>query len=505
MSINKKIIITVAAGLVLGVSSCRKFLDVNTNPNVAQYATVQTLLPAAQLYVGTALGNDLEITGSIWSGYWTQNPNSSQYRSLEQYAPGQDAFSHTWANLYQANENFYQLYKLADSQKHRHYKALSLMMQAYTFQLITDGWGDVPFSQASRGQLSDGGLLNPKYDSQSVIYTGAMAYIDSAEILLAQADANGPGADDLIFGGNITKWQKFGYTLKLRMLLRLSAKNPLAAQAGIAALYATPGVAFMALGDDAKIAYGSNTANKNPLYAEASSTTLGSTQNLVASSTCVDSLNANFDDRAYIFYTYLASGAVVGIPQGAFNITVPAGSYSYPSHYVGGEAQNTASANAPVNFITASESYFLQAEVEARGWAVSGTTDSILWAQGVDASFEYYSTQILAEFGYSGTTSYNQYMAGGGFWTAYPTTGTLNEKLRYIGTQKWFAMCGNQGFEAWNEFRRTGYPDFFVHSTNSLVGTLLPKRLIYPTTESTTNSAFPGLQLVTTKVWWDLL
>ena len=102
---------------IFSVSSCKKYLNVNTNPNVAQSATVQTLLPAAQLYVGTALGVDMEIDGSILAQYWTESPVASQYNQLSQYAPGQDYFSTPWSNLYIAAENFYQLYKLADSQK----------------------------------------------------------------------------------------------------------------------------------------------------------------------------------------------------------------------------------------------------------------------------------------------------------------------------------------------------------------------------------------------------
>ncbi len=510
MSINKKIIITVAAGLVLSVSSCRKFLDVNTNPNIAPTATVQTLLPAGQLYITSSLGVDLQITGSMWAGFWTQSPNSSQYRAIEQYAPGQDQFANGWENLYAANANFYQMYKLADSQKKKHYKALSLMLQAYTFQLLTDGWGDVPFKQALKGLPSDGGFLNPKYDSQAVVYSGVMSYIDSAEALLAQTDAAGPGSDDLIYGGDITKWQKFGYTLKLRMLMRLSERAPLVAQAGIAALYATPGVQFLGIGDDAKIIFGYSSTNKNPLYAEMTSTQLASTQNIVASSTAVDSFNSNFDDRAYIFYTYLSNGSVVGIPQGAYNLNVAGGTYSIPSEYTGGNAQAANSSKAPVNFLTSSESYFLQAEVEARGWAVTGSSDAAWFYAGINASFNQYNDAMLAVNGYTADSSYNRYIdaagtgTGGGYWTLYPAGGTQADKLRYIITQKWFAMCGNQGFEAWNELRRTGYPDFFVRSSNSQIGAQDPVRLLYPTSESTRNSAFPGVQTVTTKMWWDL-
>ena len=109
MSINKKIIVAAALGLTFGVSSCKKFLDVNQNPNGATAATVQTLLPGAELYVGTAQGVDLEIDGSFFAQYWTQNPGASQYHNLDQYAPGQDGFSTPWTNLYSAAENFFQL------------------------------------------------------------------------------------------------------------------------------------------------------------------------------------------------------------------------------------------------------------------------------------------------------------------------------------------------------------------------------------------------------------
>ena len=84
MSISKKITILAALGAALGVSSCKKYLDVNTNPNGAQVATVSTLLPAAQLYLGTAQGVDLEIAGSFFAQYWTQSPGASQYHNLDQ-------------------------------------------------------------------------------------------------------------------------------------------------------------------------------------------------------------------------------------------------------------------------------------------------------------------------------------------------------------------------------------------------------------------------------------
>ncbi len=508
MSINRKVVITVAVGLMAGISSCRKFLDVNQNPNVSPTATVQTLLPGAQLYVASALGVDLEINGSIWSEYWTQSPNASQYRSLEQYSPGQDYFSTPWINLYAAAENFFQLYKIADSQHKKQYKAISLTMKAYTFQLITDAWGDVPYTKALKGQFADSNNVNPKYDSQRVVYRGIIANLDSALKLFNNNDAAKPGTDDLIYGGDMDKWKKFAYTLKLKIYLRMSEIDPVTAKAGVTALYADPAFVLIGNGDDAVMKFGYSASSKSPLYAEASSTTLGSIQNLVGSSTCIDSMNSNNDPRAYIFYegTSSTGGAVVaGIAQGDYGTAALPTVYSIPNVYVAGDAGNDASKDAPVHLLTSWESYFLQAEVVARGWQTTSftRTDDQLFYDGIQANFNYafYDAALNAQWG---STAYADYISGAGYWTVYPTAGTMQQKLSFIITQKWFAMCGNQGFEAWCEQRRTGYPDFLVVSKNSLVGNNLPKRFLYPTEESTRNVNFPGLAPITTKMWWDL-
>ena len=195
--------------------------------------------------------------------------------------------------------------------------------------------------------------------------------------------------------------------------------------------------------------------------------------------------------------------------QGNYDVVAPGGTFSIPNVYVAGDANNTASANAPVNFKTSYESLFLQAEAAARTWGTGN--DSALYMAGLAASFNYYSTALVAQTGADGPTAYDSYVNGDvpnaippAVWAAYPTTGSLASKLQFIITQKWFSMCGNQGFEAWTEYRRTGYPDFMVHSPNSLIGAAFPKRFMYPTSESTRNSAFPGVQPVTAKVWWDL-
>ena len=234
MSINKRILVATFIAVLFGASSCKKYLSVNTNPNYVAVPTVKTLLPAAELYVGTGLGVDLEEAGNFYAQFWTQSPGASQFHNFDQYSPGQDQSQYGWSNLYTAEENFYQLYKLADSQKNTQYMAIALLMQAYTFQLITDGWGDAPCKEALKGQYADGHLVNPHYDPQDSIYATILAYIDSANKLINPNAITLPGTDDLIFGasaassGNniMSYWQEFSNTLALKVYLRMSQVDP---------------------------------------------------------------------------------------------------------------------------------------------------------------------------------------------------------------------------------------------------------------------------------------
>lgn len=489
MYLKNKIFIYAAAGLLFTTSSCKKYLGVNQDPNVAKAATVQTLLPAAQLYMASALGVDMEINGSMWAQYWTQSPDASQYRTIEQYNTSAQTYETPWTNLYAAGENLYQMDMLAISQNKKQYHAISLLMRAYMFQLITDGWGDAPFLQA----LLVNGNTSPAYDAQQVIYNGILSYLDSANALINTNDPAAPSTDDLVYGGKMAQWQKFSNTLRLRILMRESQKNTAAAQAGITALYATS-PAFLGSGDDAQVNFINASGNKNPLYSEMVG--LGYTQNLVASATCLDSMVADNDPRISVFYEPDNTGAFTGIMQGNYEASVP--TFSIPSYNVSGDAQNSQSGVAPVKFLTGYESYFLQAEAVARGFTTGN--DSALFYQGIAANFASYNSD------FPDTVNANAALAAyesSAYWAQYPSGGNATQKIRTIITQKWFSMCGNEGFEAWTEWRRTGYPDFFIVSESSLIGQTFPRRFIYPYSEITRNQNFPGIQGLTVPVWWD--
>lgn len=480
-----KLIVAAAFAVLAPVAGCKKALDINQDPNEVSEVTAELLLPSTQVFLANTVGVNMQIYGGIWGQYWTQNPNSSQYREIERYQPTAPDFDRPWTNLYAgAGTDLKNLEEIAAANNQKQYQAIAMLQRAYLFQLITDAWGDVPFSEALKGDPRDGGIVNPKYDAQAQIYDGLLALVDQGLGLIDPSDPGAPGSDDLIFHGDMEMWEKFGNTLKLRMLIRLAYVNPGKAQAGIAAM---SGASFLDIGEDAEVTYTSG--SPNPLFAEM----VGNrrTQNLVASSTVIDSMNSNDDPRIGIFFEPASGGVYSGIKQGNFNTTVPAGSYSIPSPNVGGDAQNDASATAPVKLLTGYESKFLQAEAAARGW-LSGDAQS-LFEEGIIANFISWGlTEADAD----------DYIAGS-YWGTYPTGGSVPDQIRHIITQKWFSMTGNQGFEAWTEWRRTGYPDFFVKSVEAIISSF-PVRFLYPDVEITRNLNFPGTKPVSERVWWDV-
>jgi hypothetical protein len=478
-------IIIAAAGL----SGCKKFLDVNENPNNPDSAAPNLLLPVSQAAIGQIVGNFFQIYGNIWAQYWTQNPTSSQYTSIDQYNPAATAFDRSWLILYRNALINADLITKAEGPSLEYTKGIAYLMKAYAFQVTTDAFGDVPVSEALKGN----DFRSPKYDAQSVVYDSIFNYIDKGMALVSVSNSASPGDQDLVFRGEMDNWVAFANTLKLRAYLRLAYVDASRAQAGIEALYAT-NPTFLTV--DASIKYLSTGGNENPLYNEMVG--LGRTQNIVASSTAVDAYDENDDPRVAKFYdlipTDTANNTYRSIPQGSYNVAeIKGNTVSPPSPLVGGRANNSASATAPVKFISAAESYFLQAEAVARGWTGGKGVLATLYAQGIQASF--------TAIGAGDATDYIDDAPDGSAALA----GSTEDKIEAIITQKYYAMNGFQGFEAWTEWRRTGYPDIFVQSVASTIGTgRMPLRMRYPNTEATSNSNFPGTVPIYTPVWWDV-
>lgn len=476
--------IIIALGMLMTFSGCKKYLDTNENPNLSTTATIPLLLPSAQAAIAHVLGNPLQIYGGIWAQFWTQNPTSSQYRSIDQYSVTTTAFDRPWRMIYSdALQDIQEILELAHGQSQfDQYRAIALLMKAYAFQIATDAFGDVPLTEAI-----DPENTNPAYTSQEQVYDSIFHYIDEA-LALIDVDAEVvPSTDDLIFQGDMEQWMRFANTFKLRAFLRLSEVDAGKAAAGIATLN---NAEF--LEEDAQIEYSTIGGNQNPLFSEILG--LSRVQNLVASQTVTKFMTDNHDPRADVFFARYVNAttgvdSIIGIPQGSFRTNTRV--VSFPSPAVGANGRIDASANAPVKFISAAESYFLQTEAVVRGWLTSSVPAQQLFTLGIRASFESYDVAGLEAYLSSAPAA--QWPAG------------AEQQIRATVIQKWLAMTGNQGFEAWTEWRRSGYPDFLTVSLASALGDdRLPARILYPASEVTRNVEFPGVKQVWERVWWDV-
>ncbi|HLP52898.1 MAG TPA: SusD/RagB family nutrient-binding outer membrane lipoprotein [Chitinophagales bacterium] len=475
-------IYSTAAFMLFATASCKKdFLDVNTNETTPEQVDVKYALPSAQSYLGYTVGNQLSLVGGFWAQYWTQGPNASQYAALDQYVYNSTEADRPWAALYAGTlKDLDFIYKTGQTDvTKKNYAAIARILQAYTYQVITDAWGDAPFSESLQG---DKDLVSPRFDNQQAIYDGILAAINEGQAMLDDEQPT-PGTDDLIFNGDLFLWYEFGNTLKLKVLLRQSEIRPSVAQAGIAEMFAN-GEPF--LEQDAKLFYNDVRFQQSPLYTTANA--LGTSSNIFASATIVDYMSNTNDERLGDYFDPNGGGQVVGLEQGSGKLlggNQTDDTWSRPAEQIIGPT-------AATTLISVAESDFLQAEAIARGWG-SGDDEAAYYA-GIEASWANWAGASAGDVA--------TFEAGAG--VVYPTGGTQQDKLTAIFTQKWVAMAGNQNFEGWTEWRRTGIPAFTPSATSVLGGNTFPARLVYPSDEVTSNQNFPGIKPVTEKMWWDV-
>ena len=465
--------------MVLAVVSCGDdILDINTSPNNPETSTPAFTLPAGQVGIASRLGFDYNLLGSMLIQHWTQGPTASQYSFIDQYNITTNNYAAAWSTMYATalkDLDFVRDESLATGDNNT--AAVAQLLMSYTFQILVDLYDRIPYTEALQGKE---GVLAPNYDNGSDVYDDLIVKVDEA---LSWIDLSGTATrptTDIIYGGNMSTWIKFGNTLKLKIYIRQAEARASVAQAGIQAME-TAGAEFLGLGEDAMVNFSANTQNENPLWQNLNQTTF---QNLVASETSVNFYINNADPRIDFAYDAAPNvGSHVGLTQGT---GVTSGDvYDDFSHLSAQNVNGEASGGAvPVVFISAIESLFLQAEAAQRGFG-SGDPQS-LYEQAVSASFS------------AGGFDASTYLAAGG---TYEYDGTLEQLI----TQKWAASNGVAGLEAWNDWRRTGFPDFIIESvTSNLPAGQFPLRLIWPSTERDNNPNTPELVSLTTAVWWDV-
>lgn len=368
------------------------------------------------------------------------------------------------ANVTQANWDIQQSNKLA----------IVDILQVYTFQILVDTYGDVPYSEALNTAIK-----LPKYDNDAEIYPDLIVRLNAA---IAQLDDTGTSfsSGEIIYDGDVAMWKMFANTTKLKIGINLADVNPTLAQSTIESAYADGVIETNS--DNAIFSYPSAAPNYNPIFAQlvASNRT-----DFVPSKTIVNAMNTLGDPRRAVYFTE-KNGSYIGGTNGATN--TPASAFSQ----IGNELKT---ADAPAPLFEASEVNFYLAEAAARGYSVGGTPD-FYYTRGIEASFDYWGLSATA------------YLADPA--VAYATAaGTWQQK---IGIQEWLALY-NRPFEGWSVYRRLDYPVLTAPSNaSSLADGVVPKRLSYPINERTVNTtsytnavtAIGGADRMAVKVFWDV-
>lgn len=493
--------VAIVSAMIL--ASCDKgFEEMNTNPNALTEPAVKSMFTLAEIYVD---GQDFSNTrgNNIYAAQIVQQFSS----------PGGAGSKYTYSSEYSAalfgesyGKGLNQIYQLMSvlpntDENSNAIQALRIM-KVLMFQKLTDTYGEVPYFEAGKGY--NGNIFTPKYDTQEAIYNDLLKELDEAGTAL-DANKGFVGAADLYYQSDVAKWKKLANSVMLRVAMRLSKVNPAKAKEYVEKAV-SKGV--FASNDDSLVLKhdsGPQGVRTNPITSAWVTNDLnGGESNIKFSKTFIDQLKNNNDPRLRIYAKLEATGDN--------NPANQQGLANDAKDFPGGDKKvfsdpNTSTVlrlDAPTLIMSYAEVQYILAEAAVKGWNVGGSAQQY-YDNGVKAAME-----VLTIFGDKvpavTPAEYTTYM------TAHPfkIAGTEAQKIEQIITQKWIVLLFN-GFEAFSEYRRTGYPVLVpVNDPTGETNGTIPRRLIYDQSELLTNAdnyqqaiSRQGLDRMTTRIWWD--
>ncbi|WP_131537936.1 SusD/RagB family nutrient-binding outer membrane lipoprotein [Pedobacter nototheniae] len=517
-TINKIISYTLIGSLSTLFFSCKKnFNEVNTDPIGKSSVNANQLLAPALVNILNAnmvrnrnFNNELmQVTVDI----------SDAEGKVFRYDVRSTWADYTWNTWYPELTNLRDIYTIANKPEslNASYKGISLITQAWVFQLLTDVYGDVPYFDANKGKE---GIYEPAFDKQKDIYLDLFTKLEEANKLLAEGKTI-ISTSDPVYQGDISKWRRLGNSLYLRLLLRVATKAEVSTQV------------------IAKIKEIADTNTANYPIMENNSHTAKILWNGTNSSTAAFSSPFMINVRAVDFRTpaitdfFIGNLAIWADPRvnpafGKNNVSRfgiapgPAGLIGVPSGYDSGtsiikqsyfysDAQNagvTLQTDANTGIImNCAEVDFILAEAAARGW-INGTGETY-YLKGIADAVNYWLPDRFTSVTDPALISYVN--AADITWNNnFPldnlTPGTAS-KLQLIHLQKYYAMF-LVDFQQWIEYRRTKHP-FLPKGTGLANGGKMPARLNYPIVTQSTNPtsyknavASQGTDGINTLVWW---
>lgn len=465
----KKYLFSIA--ILLGIFSCTQdFENINANPNEPTAVSGDLLLRSAIFDLANLLVYETygftEIVAQYTANY--------EFNQLDIYNWTSD--TRFWY-LYDYLQDIKDVQRYGADNELPNYEAIALILEAFSYSILTDAYGDVPFSESNQAEA---GILSPIYDSQESIYNGILEQLEQANQII---DESGSIEGDLLYGGDMSKWRKFANTLRVRLLMRISSVRDVSAP--LQAIVDNPAQypLFESVDDNAVYHYSGVTPDISPY-----SSGVGREYEYylgIPSTHFVNLLLENNDPRIEEWLdphekedgTLEYNGVAPGQNQG--DIGRPGDFASKDASYFYDPAKIKAI------FMPFSELNFLLAEAAFQNVINGNATD--WYGAGVQASFDEWGVEMPEDF-LSDTVPFDE---------------------NNLFEQKWLALY-HCGIEAWFDWKRTGKPDFIQAGPGNVNNGQVPVRLMYPSLEQSVNatnyqaaSQRIGGDNINTRVWWD--
>jgi hypothetical protein len=466
----KKIILLLL--VTLSMANCTKdFESINTNTNEPETVSGDLLLRTSIFN----LANYMIGSAFSFNDVMAQYMATYEYNQLDIYNWGSDG--RFWG-MYDLIQDLRDVRAYGVSAQQPNYEAVGLILETYCYSILTDSYGDVPFSESNRAQE---GIITPKYDKQQAIYSAMLNNLKQAN---DKIDLNATINGDILYQGDMMKWKKFANSLRVRLLMRTAEVSNMGAE--LQAILDNPAQfpVFESNADAATYFY----SGVSPDFAPYSSANGGREYEYfitVPTTHFINTLNKYNDPRihewlGYRYQTTEYVGLEPGLDQG--DIGRPA---DYATKDTSFFSQSTKTNSVLMSY---SELCFIYAEAAARNMV---NADAKTWYdKGVTASFAQWSVDLPADY-----------------LTVSAPFDAAN--LEPLYEQKWLSLY-HVGIEAWLDWKRTGRPSFIKAGPGNVNNGLVPVRLMYPSLEQSVNGSnyqsaaqSIGGDDINTRVWWD--
>lgn len=479
----------VMLGIMLASStSCQKdFGDMNVNPNTPSE-------PSTKFLFGSAVLGLAGVTNAAGGVLYVQHLGEFIYNNESRYFNREYSYNGIYSGPLMDLTRIIELNTdpatkdtkaVTDNSPNDNQIGHARVLRAFLMLHMTDRWGAIPYSEALKGT----GNIKPAFDDQKLIYADILKELKEASDQITVAMPNDP-----LFSGDWRRWKKWANSLRAIAALRIVKTED--AAAGQAAFNEAVAAGLMTtIDDDATYSYLAVQAFENPWF-----TNYRTRFDYGVSATLIDKLQDLADPRISILARAPknAPGTFKGVPYGMNE------QYVTDDHSLIGVTP--AAQNFPAILTSYAQVCFTMSEAALRGWIPGGDVETIDWYnKGITASMKKWHVLNKTTPAATDTTTYPL-----GVDVVLLPGQSTNVKLERIMTQKWINFYLGNGYEAWAEWRRTGYPVLSPAPDAVNVGGQIPRRQCYISTERDLNRAnydaalaAQGPDELSTRVWWD--